>query len=411
MIAEKNDILSTSLIIILISLFLGSCVSDDHITSTILMDHAYLLDSKAMIEKDDPGLKKAFEQLIYDADMVLEEGPYTVTDKEKLPPSGDKHDYASYSRYWWPDPNAFDGLPYIRRDGETNPASQSPKESDRPRIGSLGDNTETLGLAYFFTGKQVYAKKAAELLRVWFLDESTRMNPNLNHAQCRPGHNTGSKSGVLDGRLMIRALEGSLLISGSSELSDAELKGLKSWANAYLMWLTQDTLALQEAASKNNHGSYYDLQVIYFALYSENTEVAKKIANQFLKNRVFTQIESDGSMPKEIERTRPLFYSMYNLHALFLVAYLSEKVGVDIWQATENSSRLKKGLDYLLPYVDTNKIWPQPTIGEADRMDMFIILKMANRAFPDQDYIHFMNTLPIEKRKIHRSHIAYPLMR
>ena len=296
----KESMLSVSLFVTLIMLVSGACKPDDDVPATILMDAEYLLDSKTRIEKGDTMLMPAFEQLIKEADRALNEGPYSVTDKEKLPPSGDKHDYASYSRYWWPDPNKTDGLPYIRRDGETNPASQSSRESDRSRIGALGENTETLGLAYYLTGEQKYAKKAAELLRVWFLDEATRMNPNLNHAQCRPGHNNGSKSGVLDGRLMIRALEGSLLISGSSELNDTEITKLKTWAKEYFEWMTTNELALQEAASNNNHGSYYDVQVIYFALYSGNHDAAKKVAQKFVQNRVFSQIQPDGSMPEEI---------------------------------------------------------------------------------------------------------------
>jgi len=233
-----------------------------------MMDAQHLAKTKIRIEKGDSNLKHSFNQLIEDAEAALQEGPYSVTDKKKIPPSGDKHDYASYSRYWWPDPNQQDGLPYIRRDGETNPASQSLKESDRQRIGALGENTETLGLAYYLTGEEKYAKKAAELLRVWFLDAATHMNPNVNHAQCRPGHNNGSKSGILDGRLIIRALEGSLLIAGSSELSETELKKLKAWSGEYFNWLTSNKMALEEAASKNNHGCYYDAQAIYFALYS-----------------------------------------------------------------------------------------------------------------------------------------------
>ncbi len=328
-----------------------------------------------------------------------------------MAPSGDKHDYASYSRYWWPDPNKPNGLPFVRKDGETYPGSQSPKESDRPRIGALGVNTETLGLAYYFTGKQKYAKKAAELLRVWFLDEETKMNPNVNHAQCRPGHNNGSKSGVLDGRLMIRALEGSLLIKSSSELTDHEYKRLKQWSEEYFEWLTTSELALKEAASKNNHGSFYDVQTIYFALYSDNNQAAKQIAQQFINKRLLSQIQPDGSMPEEMARTRPLFYSIYNLHAMFLVAQLAEKVDVDIWEADNSNSRLKAGLDYLVPYADPKKPWPQPTIRETNRMKLLAILQMANRVYTDENYLNMAKKLPFEKRKIQRTILAFPLMR
>ena len=378
---------------------------------TILVDIDNLASTKVLIENNDPKLKFAFAQLIEEAETALNEGTFSVTDKEKLPPSEDKHDYASYSRYWWPNPNQTDGLPYIRRDGETNPNSQSLKYSDRQRIGSLSLNTETLGLAYYLTGEDKYAKKAAELLRVWFLDEKTRMNPNVNHAQIRPGHNNGTKSGVLDGRLMIRALEGSLLISGSSALSDTEQKGLKDWAAAYFEWLSTNELALEEAASKNNHGSFYDVQAMYFALYSGNQEAATQIAQKFIQHRLYSQIKPDGSMPEEMARTRPLFYSMFNLHAMFLVAHLAEKVDVDVWKADEEDSRLRAGLDYLVPYTDSNKPWPFATIGETDRMRMFSILQMADRAYSGQNYLKEADVLSFDRRKIERSNIVFPVMR
>ena len=407
----KKTIQVTLLITILASLMCKTNDLDNQYAKSILMDVDYLASSKARIEKDDPQFKHAFDQLIRDAELALKEGPFSVTDKEKLPPSGDKHDYASYSRYWWPDPNKPNGLPFIRRDGETNPKSHSLKESDRQRIGAFGINTETLGLAYYLTGEDKYAKKAAELLRVWFLDTSTHMNPNVNHAQCRLGHNNGTKSGILDGRLLIRALEGSLLISKSSALSDNERKRLKAWTGEYFEWLTTNEMALEEAASKNNHGSFYDVQAMYFALYSGNRDAATQIAQRFIQYRILSQIKPDGSMPEEMARTRPLFYSIYNLHAMFLVAHLAKKVDVDVWKAGDEDSRLRVGLDYLVPYTDPKKIWPHPTIGEANRIEMLAILQMANRAYPDGNYLEMSEMLPLEMRKNQRTNLVFPLMR
>ena len=407
----KKNLQAILLFAILMSYACKNIELDNQHAETILMDIDYLASTKILIENNDPKLRFAFDQLIEEAEAALEEGPFSVTDKKKLPPSEDKHDYASYSRYWWPNPNQTDGLPYIRRDGETNPNSQSLKYSDRQRIGALGLNTETLGLAYYLTGEEKYAKKAAELLRVWFLDEETSMNPNVNHAQIRPGHNEGTKSGVLDGRLMIRALEGSILISGSSALSVTEQERLKDWAAAYFEWLSTSELALEEAASKNNHGSFYDVQAMYFALYSGNLEAATQIAQKFIQHRLYSQIKPDGSMPEEMARTRPLFYSIYNLHAMFLVAHLAKKVDVDVWKVDEEDSRLRAGLDYLVPYTDPNKPWPHSTIGETDRMKLFIILQMADRAYPDQNYLKKADVLSFDRRKIQRSNIVFPVIR
>lgn len=407
----KKIVQITFLLSVLMSLMCRTIDLDNQYDGTILMDEAYLANTKTQIEKNDPLLRPAFDQLIEDAEAALKEGPFSVTDKEKFPPSGDKHDYASYSRYWWPDPNQANGLPYIRRDGETNPESQSLKKSDRKRIGALGINSETLGLAYYLSGEEKYAQKAAELLRVWFLDAATRMNPNVNHAQCRPGHNNGTKSGVLDGRLLIRALEGSILIASSSALSDTERKKLKAWAGDYFEWLTTNEMALEEAATKNNHGSFYDVQAMYFALYAGNSEAATQIAQKFVQRRLYSQIKPDGSMPEEMARTRPLFYSIYNLHAMFLVAHLAKKVEVDVWKTADEDSRLRLGLDYLVPYTDSNKTWPHPTIRETNRMEMFTILQMADRAYPDGGYLKVAEKLPLERRKIQRTNLVFPLMR
>lgn len=398
--------------LMLLSLVIHEATAQNNIPiAPLLLDSGTLATTKSQLEQEEPRLQKAYAQLILAADKALLEGPFSVTDKSQLPPSGNKNDYASYSRYWWPDPNKADGLPYIRRDGETYPESQSLDASDRQRIGAFGENTEVLALAYYFTGEKKYAQKVAQLLRVWFLDEATRMNPNLNHAQCRPGHNTGSKSGVLDGRIMIKALEASLLIEGSKALSKEEKQGLKRWAEAYFEWLTSSELALQEAASKNNHGSYYDLQALYFALYAGKKERAVQIAQNFYTKRILKQIQKDGSMPEEMARTRPLFYSIYNLNALFLVAHLAEKVGEDLWKTNDPSSRLRTALDFLVPYTDPDKFWPHPTLRATNRMDLFQILQLADRVYPTGNYLDFARQLPQEDLEVERSLLAYPLMR
>ena len=64
--------------------------------------------------------------------------------KEKTPSSGDKHDYMSQARYFWPDPAKPDGLPYINRDGISNPELN---KLDRNRLGTTANRITTLALA------------------------------------------------------------------------------------------------------------------------------------------------------------------------------------------------------------------------------------------------------------------------
>jgi len=96
---------------------------------------------------------------------------------------------------------------------------------------------------------------------------------------------------------------------------------------------------------------------------------------------------------------------------MFLVAHLAEKVDVDIWKVNDKDSRLRKGLDFLVPYTDPKEPWPYSTIGQANRMEMFVILLMADRVYPDGNYLKVVEMLPLEERRIHRTNLVLPLMR
>src|SRR5690606_41789327 len=68
-----------------------------------------------------PEYEAADGKLLQQADKALTRKAYSVTQKDGIAPSGNKHDYVSLSRYWWPNPDTPDGLPYIYKDGQSNP--------------------------------------------------------------------------------------------------------------------------------------------------------------------------------------------------------------------------------------------------------------------------------------------------
>ncbi|MBM2805643.1 MAG: alginate lyase family protein, partial [Deltaproteobacteria bacterium] len=143
----------------------------------VILNLADLNGAKKQLDANDAALLPALSRLKRDADRALGAGPFAVTHKELTPPSGDKHDYMSLAPYWWPNPNTANGLPYIRRDGEVNP--ERDQTSDRKRFGDLVQSVKTLALGYFFTGREDYAVHATKLLRTWFIDNATKMNPHL----------------------------------------------------------------------------------------------------------------------------------------------------------------------------------------------------------------------------------------
>jgi len=96
--------------------------------------------------------------LVGEADEALARGPYSVTHKSTLPPSGDVHDYWHPAPYWWPDPGAADGLPYIWKDGRrvegTVMFAEGCDKFDRSRVQGLFDDSIKLALAYRVSGRR-----------------------------------------------------------------------------------------------------------------------------------------------------------------------------------------------------------------------------------------------------------------
>ena len=145
-----------------------------HIHAQSIWDGAHLQKVKQSLHQ--PYFSTTYQELVAEAEKLLDVQPLSVVMKEKTPGSGDKHDYMSQARYYWPDPSKPDGLPYISRDGESNPELN---KLDRNRLGATAQRVTTLALAWYFSNDEKYAQKATELIRVWFFNKDTRMNPNL----------------------------------------------------------------------------------------------------------------------------------------------------------------------------------------------------------------------------------------
>src|SRR5690242_16250005 len=245
------------------------------------------------------------------AEKAMYSGAFSVVAKDTTPPSGDKHDYMSQAPYFWPDPATKNGLPYIRRDGERNP--EIDKITDHRVLDEMESAVETLALAYYFTGKEEYAAKAAALLRAFFLDPATRMNPNLEFAQAIPGINTGRGIGLIETRGFTRLVDAIGLLAGSKALTPGDERGLKEWFGKFLQWMLDSKNGREEAAAKNNHGTYYDMQVVSYALFVGRKDLARQILEHARQKRIATQIEPDGRQPLELARTKAWSYSNGNL--------------------------------------------------------------------------------------------------
>ena len=355
-----------------------------------------MVKTKAQLAAHDPSLQRALKNLLGDADAALSAKPLSVVDKNLTPPSGDKHDYMSVAPYYWPDPAKSNGLPYIRHDGKVNPESRD-DGFDHGRMQAMGNTVETLALAYYFTGNEAYAAQAAKWLRAWFLEPATRMNPSLQFAQAVPGENTGRGTGILEGRHVAVAANAAELLAGSPAWTEKDRAEFKVWLEKYFDWLLNSKNGRDESNSKNNHGTWYDVQAVELSLVLGKNDVAKKIAETAKTKRIGLQIEPDGKQPLELERTAALGYSLFNLEALSTLATLSQHVGVDLWhcQLKDGKFAMATALDFLLPYVaDEPKKWPYQQIKKFNRTEFAPVLRLAAVAYHDPKYEKLLSSFP-----------------
>jgi hypothetical protein len=333
---------------------------------------------------DPPDQSAARAALLREAERALTAGPFSVMDKRRVPPSGDKHDFLTLAPYWWPDPAKPDGLPYVRRDGEVNPESK--RDTDDVPFGQMTDAVKTLADAFRETRDERFASRAAFLLRVWFLDASTRMNPNLDYGQGVPGRNTGRGAGIIATCKLVSIVDAARVLAGSPSWTGSDRQGLHAWCAAYAAWLQTSRNGREEAAALNNHGTWYEAQLTALLLYTGRRDEAKARFDH-ARRRLSSQIEPDGRQPRELERTRSWNYSVMNLDGWFTVARLAEETGIDLWNfRTPDGRSLRAALDYLVAFAGGGAKWPHTQIAPIERDGLVHLLDQAAAVWRANQY-------------------------
>jgi len=361
--------------------------------NVLIMNAKRLHDVKKKWEQKDAEILRLVDSLQKQADRFLQMKPVSVMDKQFTPVSGNKHDYMSQAPYFWYDSTKPNGLPYMRKDGVRNPEIY--KITDRTYLGNLENATRTLSLAWYITGEEKYANKSAELLRRWFLNENTKMNPHLEYGQAIPGVNTGRGIGIIETRTLIGIADAAGLLTGSKSWTNTDHQSLQQWYAQYLNWMLTGKNGNDEHKAKNNHGTWYYAQVIDFALFTGDTKKAKQLAEES-KKRLDSQLTKEGKQPLELERTNALGYSTMNLRGWFTVATLAEKTGVDLWNyKTPLNTGIRTAFDWLLPYALAEKKWEYQQISKYNKGEIYLLLLWAGIAFKDQQY--FTTTAKLDK--------------
>ncbi|MFH2032303.1 MAG: alginate lyase family protein [Bacteroidota bacterium] len=304
------------------------------------------------------------------ANYFLTQGPWSVTFDKSPAASGDLHDYFSEGPYWWPvedDPDA----PYRRKDGQRNPDRFT---NHKVSVTIMSQAVSTLSYAAYLLDNKEYADKASEIIRVWFLDSLTKMNPNLNYAQSVRNKAEGRGIGLIEAGRFTRLLEAVNFLRESGFWNAEDHAGLRNWFTQFLLWMKTSPNGIDEKYRMNNHGSWYYAQTAAYSLFLKDYNSFQSALQYIQDTLLVHQLDETGSFPEEEARTLSLHYSEFNLWALSTSASMGSLRGFDIWNhKTVSDVNLLAVFNKLIPFYLEPHNWKKEQIVPFDNSNLFSI--------------------------------------
>ncbi|WP_151998256.1 MULTISPECIES: alginate lyase family protein [unclassified Imperialibacter] len=337
------------------------------------------------------------ERVLTAADDYLTADIQTITEVTSPRSAGGPHDFYSEGDYWWPDPENPAG-PYIRKDGLTNPDNFV---EHRNRMRRLSIIVPTLVAAWTINHEDKYALKAIEHSNAWFVNEATRMNPDMLCSQAIFGRVTGRGIGIIDAIHLVEVAQALMVLEENGLLKDDALEKTKTWFAQFNGWITTHPYGIEERDNGNNHSTCWAMQVAMYARFTANDSLLLSTKEFFEKTLLPEQIDANGSFPKELGRTKPYGYSLFNLDAMYTLLHILGERYPEVWQYQTDSASIKNAVDFMFPYIENKTSWPH----QADVMYFedwpmrHPALLFASLAYNDRKYLDFWKTLPAESEK------------
>lgn len=319
----------------------GKEVNKEHTTSDSFVNQIIEIERNRVIKR---------------ADKFLNENPRTVTASSSPRSMGGKHDFFSEGPYWWPDPANPNG-PFIRHDGLRYPGHFQDHDSDLRNFSWIvGTQTS----AWILTGKEKYVKAAMEHLKAWFVDTTTMMNPNMLYAQAINGICTGRGVGLIDAGQLMDVAQSVLILEKSPYTSAKDIAQIKEWFTLFIGWMTTHPYGIDEMNALNNHGTWWHAQIASYARLVGDQKILQLCRDHYKEILLPNQMAANGSFPEELARTKPYSYSLFNLDATAALLWILSEKSFNDWNYTLSDGRgLRKGLDYMLPFLNDKTKWTE----------------------------------------------------
>ncbi|MFT4172517.1 MAG: alginate lyase family protein [Rhodocyclaceae bacterium] len=294
-------------------------------------------------------------RLVGNATAALEAPVRSIVSAVNPRSPGTPHDFSSEADYWWPDPAHPDG-PYIQRDGLTNPGNFT---AHRELMLDFARDVGALAGAWLVTRQARFAEAVRRHLSAWFIEPATRMNPNLQYAQAIQGVCTGRGIGIIDTVHLAEVALAVKAMQRAGGLPTCEFDAIGAWFADYLAWISTHPYGVAESNWHNNHGTCWALQAAAFAHLTGDAAALTDCRRRLLDVLMPQQMAADGSFPKELARTKPFGYSIFNLDVMSALAQLLSTPDDNLLRHPLADGRsLVRGVEFLAPYLADKDTWP-----------------------------------------------------
>ena len=286
-----------------------------------------------------------------------------------------------------------DGQPPDCRDGQINPAQD---RGDYVAVIALGDAVRDLGLGYAFTGDEVYANKAIELIRVWSLDLETRMLADETAMKIElfitlPGYFYGAD--------LIWNYEGGWV---GSEKEDFRTWVKKIGDFTRNRQISAINSANGTATNLNNFANWRNVVIGSAGALLDDNGLLEYMELAY-KHLMSVQVNGSGSavpgyLGQEVTRTQGLHYSLFATNAMIQGAEIMRHRGVNLYDYVDSGTGagLELVLGFVTPFAIDPESWELPpynypqiaTITQDNSMALF---ELAYSYYQDPIYLEAIN--------------------
>ena len=200
---------------------------------------------------------------------------------------------------------------------------------------SLVQNCTMLTLASYFSDDNSYADHAVSIIKEWFLDQNTKVNPSKVF--------TEATHRLLKTTYVYTLFDSLRLLRKKGRFSEDEWHGLQRWFTQVMEAMDQSARAWRLGYTSKDHiGLYYDIQYSSIAAFINNsTQMYKTIQDSIA--RLYEHVAPDGTLHNEITKKSCESNQIFALAGWQTMDRMASKLGIDLWnQAIDDSDKYSR---------------------------------------------------------------------